>query len=186
MIELIPEPERDFRALVGEARDALNGLVRVGGPDFSCYSLAQKLQSVTPRFDWQEDDVRGFIVDAECRFHLPAYKLRGPRIHKRDLMKLDDVLAIRSYAAGELEPLLKKIREAGTSLEVPTELIVGDDRNVLNFAFETAAATELAFDKRYNFAILSLLQRATEEYLRKKNGEDRSSMSASPLEDPSP
>lgn len=186
MIDLIPQPERDFRALIGEARDALNGLVRVGGPDFSYYSLAQKLQSVTPRFDWQENDVRGFIIHAECRFHLPAYKLRGPKEHKRDLMKLDDVLAIRSYAEGELEPLLKKIREAGTSLKIPTELIVSDDRNVLNFAFETAAAKELAFDRPFNFKALSALQRMAEEHLKKKKDETPSSSSAQPSEDPSP
>lgn len=165
---MIEEPERDFFSLVAETRDCLHALNRLGGPETTYYKLAQLLKEQTPRFDWNEEDTRRFILAGQCRFHDLISELRGKKQNHRDLLTLDDVVNIRAVASARLQPLLETARKAGTIPELPTDLVVANFGQEINFVFFTAAAGDLARDTTFHTHILSELERVTAAYVAAK------------------
>ncbi len=165
---MLEDPDRDFYSLVVETRDCLHALNRLGGPETTYYKLAQFLKEQTPRFEWNEKDTRRFILAGQCRFHDLISELRGKKQNQRDLLTLDDVVAIRAAASTRLEPLLDIARKAGTIPELPTDLVIANFGQELNFIFFTAAAGDLARDTAFQSHILSELERVTTEYIAAK------------------
>ena len=172
MIELIEDPQRDFYSLVNEARDCLHTINRLGGPEGTYYKLSLLLREATPRFEWNEEDTRRFILSGQCRFHELLSQLKGKKQNQRDLLTLDDVIRIRALGAEKVEPLLQSARKAGEIPKIPSDLVISDFGQEINFIFLTAAAGELARDRAFESHILKELQRVSEDYLRAKHSKD--------------
>ncbi len=165
MFEIIEDENRGFYHLVAETRDYLNALMRMGGPDYTFFKLAEKLRSVTPRFDWQEGDVERFIKNTGCRFYKSPYFIRGRRDNEKPALNLAEVVEIHKFASAELQPILTLIRTTGIPLDVPTELTIASGKNELWFSFQTAVADALAYDRPFNAEAMQLLQKLIDKHM---------------------
>lgn len=181
MFEIIEDPARDFRSLVAETRDCLFGLMRAGGPAYTPFKLAEKLRELTPRFSWDERETENFIRNGVCKFLPYMHELKGKKQNERDVLTLDDVLKINDYGRSELEPLLQKLRATKSVPDIPTALTISAHENELTFSFETAAAAELMYDRRFNLHILQELERVTRLYLEQKAAQGDKKPDPAPL-----
>ena len=170
MIELIEDEKRGFYNLVAETRDYLNALMRTGGPDYTFYKLAEKLRTITPRFDWQEGDVERFVKNTGCRFYKSPYFIRGRKENQKPCLTLTEVAAIHTFATTELEPLLKIIRDTKAIIDIPEELTIASGVNELWFSFQTAVAGELAHDRAFDAEAMRVIKALIDKHLALRMG----------------
>lgn len=187
MIEMFESPKQSFYSLVAEARDCLHAINRLGGPEGTYYKLSRLLKEQTPRFDWNEEDTRRFILGGRCRFHEYLTQLRGRKQNERDLLTLEDVVRIRAAASEKLEPMLAAVRLAGAIPPIPPDLVVSNCGQELTYIFFHSAATELAYDRVLNDHLLREIQRVAEGYLASKRAREADDAAGGPPGgDPSP
>ncbi len=168
-IELIEDPRRTYYELAQQVRDYLHALTRVDPVEFSLETLAYHLRDLTPSFPWAGKDVDHFVRGKTCRFYESPFNLRyEKKIRAGSVLSLDELVAINNYAAGELEPRLKKLRDAKAVFDVPDELTIAGGKNELWFSFQTAVAGVLAYDESFNREAMKTLEELIAKHLRRK------------------
>lgn len=174
MFELLEDHKRDFHALADDARDALNVLMRVGGPEYGYASLAIALKDITPRFNWTGREVQKFINGDGCKFFVSPFA--HPLSKKPDdFLKLDDMIAIRDFAADRAKPILEKIAALGESLVIPTEVEVSTGRNDMSVGIRMPGIGEIGLGnaklrRSFNFHITSMIERLADIFKARAEG----------------